>query len=152
MWTEDATFLLTLVLTVFVGDMHPGNIFVSQDGKKFILLDLGIVNEYNESDHKVIVDVLAAFIRKQGRIAGRLMIDDSNARLKGDTLALEEEKYIDKIEALTIDANTSGYLMERLGSYISYICDAAATHQVLLNPSFVSAALAVKVEEVSVGL
>lgn len=136
-------------LTFPKGDMHPGNIFVSQDGKKFILLDLGIVNQYKESDHQVIVDVLAAFIRRQGRIAGRLMIDDSNNRLKGDASALQEEKYIDKIEALTIKAGNSGYFMESLGSYISYICDAAATHQVLLNPSFVSAALAVKVEEVS---
>lgn len=132
------------------GDMHPGNIFVSKDGKSFILLDLGIVNEYNDRDHNLIVDILAAFIRKQGRRAGRLMIDDSNVRLSECDPTLhskDEDEYIDKIEHLTIQASQKGYLMENLGSYITYICEAAATHHVLLNPSFISAALAVKVEE-----
>jgi len=126
------------------------NVFVSPDGKKFILFDVGIVNEYSEEDHNLIIDVLAAFIRKQGRIAGRLMIDDSNSKLRaaetGDS-ARDEERYIDKIEMLTIKASTKGYLMEQLGSYISYICDAASQHHVMMNPSFISAALAVKVQE-----
>lgn len=94
--------------------------------------------------------VLAAFIRKQGRKAGRLMIDDSNSRLlasKSGDKALDEELYIEKIEALTTAAGGQGYLMEKLGTYISYICNAAAQHHIMMNPSFVSAALAVKVEE-----
>lgn len=78
------------------------------------------------------------------------MIDDSNNRLSasesGDH-AIDEERYVDKIEKLTIAAGGSDYLMEHLGTYISYICNAAADHHILLNPSFVSAALAVKVEE-----
>lgn len=112
---------------------------------------MGIVNEYSDQDHQTIVDILAAFIRKQGRVAGRRMIDDSNSRLRrmedGRDHALEEEKYIDKIEALTIAASTSGYFMEHLGTYITYICESAAQHHVMLNPSFVTAALAVKLEE-----
>lgn len=130
--------------------MHPGNVFVSPDGKKFILFDVGIVNVYSEEDHNLIIDVLGAFVRKQGRLAGRLMIDDSNSKLRaaetGDS-AREEELYIDKIEMLTIKASTKGYLMEHLGTYISYICDAASQHHVMMNPSFISAALAVKVQE-----
>jgi predicted unusual protein kinase regulating ubiquinone biosynthesis (AarF/ABC1/UbiB family) len=125
-------------------------VFVSPDGKKFILLDVGIVNEYHENDHNVLIDVLAAFIRRKGRIAGRAMIDDSNRMLRatdsGDA-ALDEERYIDKIEALTIRASTKGYFMEHLGTYISYICDSAAKHHVMMNPAFVSAALAVKIQE-----
>lgn len=124
--------------------------FVSGDGKKFILFDVGIAAEYSETDHRNIVEILGAFIRKQGRKAGRLMIDDSNNRLRalrtGDA-ALDEETYIDKIEKLTIDASRSGYVMEQLGTYITYICNAASDHHIMLNPSFVSAALAVKVQE-----
>ena len=37
--------------------------------------------------------------------------------------------------------------MEHLGTYISYICESAAQHHVMLNPSFITAALAVKLEE-----
>lgn len=132
------------------GDLHPGNVFVSPDGKKFVLLDVGIVAEYSEHDHDVIVRILSAFIRREGRLAGRLMIDDSNRRLAdaGDSdVALEEEKFIEKIAALNKKASGKDYLMEHLGSYISYICSIAAEHHILLNPSFVSAALAVKVQE-----
>jgi predicted unusual protein kinase regulating ubiquinone biosynthesis (AarF/ABC1/UbiB family) len=132
------------------GDLHPGNVFVSPDGKKFILFDVGIVNEYHDDDHELIIDVLTAFIRKKGRIAGRRMIDDSNSKLRaaeaGDA-ALDEEKYIDKIEQLTIKASTKGYFMEHLGTYISYICESAAKHHVMMNPAFISAALAVKIQE-----
>ena len=126
-------------------------VFVSPDGKKFILFDVGIVNEYSRADHETIVAILSAFIRKKGRDAGRRMIDDSNSRLRGaldgDDHALEEETFIDKIEALTIAASTKGYFMEHLGTYITYICESAAAHHVMLNPSFVTAALAVKLEE-----
>jgi predicted unusual protein kinase regulating ubiquinone biosynthesis (AarF/ABC1/UbiB family) len=110
------------------------------------------VNEYSYDDHTVLIDVLSAFIRKDGRKAGRCMIDDSNSKMlqstnMKDQVAINEEQYIDKIEMLTIKASTEGYFMEHLGTYISYICDAAATHHVMMNPSFVTAALAVKIQE-----
>jgi len=38
------------------GDLHPGNVFVSPNGEKFILFDVGIVAEYSEADHMAIVD------------------------------------------------------------------------------------------------
>ena len=37
--------------------------------------------------------------------------------------------------------------MENLGYYITLICNAAADHHVLINQAFISAALAVKVQE-----
>jgi len=124
---------------------------VSPDGKKFIVFDVGIVNEYSDRDHQTIVDILAAFVRKRGRIAGRRMIDDSNSRLRSaldsEDHALEEETFLDKIEALTIAANTRDFFMEHMGTYITYICEAASDHHIMLNPSFVTAALAVKLEE-----
>ena len=72
------------------------------------------------------------------------MVDNSNAR---EGSALDEELFIDKIEALSTLARGSDYLMEHLGTYISQICEAAAQHHVLMNQSFVSAALAIKVQE-----
>jgi predicted unusual protein kinase regulating ubiquinone biosynthesis (AarF/ABC1/UbiB family) len=115
------------------------------------------VAEYSDEDHSSIVSILAAFIRKQGREAGRLLIDESNSRLLrtaadgggGEELrrAVDEERYIDKVELLTIRASSKDYLMEHLGTYISYLCGAASEHHVMMNPSFISAALAVKVQE-----
>ena len=72
------------------------------------------------------------------------MVDNSKARVGS---ALEEESFVDKMDALSEKARGSDYLMENLGSYISQICEAAATHHVLMNQSFVSAALAIKVQE-----
>jgi len=127
--------------------MHPGNVLVTDD-YKFVLLDVGITTIHSESDHRLVSDILTAFIRCDGRKAGRLMIDDSNRRLGsfGDH-SIDEEKFIDKIEELTIRAQGKDYFMEHLGAYITHICQSAATHHVMVNQAFMSAALAVKVME-----
>ena len=125
------------------GDLHPGNVLVTND-HRLALLDVGIVNEYTDVDHQLIVNILSSFIRYDGRKAGRLMVDNSNARIGS---ALEENLFVEKMGKLSELARGSDYLMEHLGSYISQICEAAATHHVLMNQSFVSAALAIKVQE-----
>ena len=146
-WLRTHMFLHECFFEFHTGDLHPGNVLVSPD-HKFVLLDVGIVMEHSHEDHILISDVLAAFIRCEGRKAGRIMIDDSNSRLRGlGDRALEEERYIDKIEMLTIEAKGKAYLMHKLGTYITYICNAAAQHHVMLNQTFISAALCVKVQE-----
>ena len=106
------------------------------------------MKEYSETDHILISDILAAFIRCEGRKAAWLMMEDSNMRLKElNDGAVDVQRYIDKIESLTIKASGSDYLMENLGSYITTICNAAAHHHIMMNQSFISAALAVKVQE-----
>jgi aarF domain-containing kinase len=105
-----------------------------------------MVTEYSDADHRLIVDVLTSFIRKNGRRAGELLVADTNARNTHDQ-AVAEELYIEKIEALTARAHEKNFFMQQLGTYISYICEAAATHHVMMNQAFVSAALAVKIQE-----
>jgi predicted unusual protein kinase regulating ubiquinone biosynthesis (AarF/ABC1/UbiB family) len=51
------------------------------------------------------------------------------------------------MEGITKKASGKDYLMQHLGTYITRICDAASTHHVMLNQAFISAALAVKVQE-----
>ena len=147
-----ATFFLMITPSVRThsgcsqGDLHPGNVLVSRKEHKIIVLDVGMVTEFTDSDHRLIVNILTSFIRKDGRRAGRLMIDDSNMRNTADQ-AKAEDLYIDKIGALTDRAHGKDYFMEHLGTYISYICEAAATHHVMMNQAFVSAALAIKIQE-----
>ena len=129
------------------GDLHPGNILVSPS-HKLVLLDAGMITEYDDEEHNKLISILTCFIRKNGRKAGELLIADSNSRMKDfNEVAIQEEAYIKKIEALTNEANNKNYLMKKIGTYISYICDAAAIHHVMMNPTFVSAALAVKIQE-----
>ncbi|KAG7339398.1 2-octaprenylphenol hydroxylase [Nitzschia inconspicua] len=129
------------------GDLHPGNVLVSKDFK-FVLLDVGIVTQHSQADHRLISNVLAAFIRCDGRRAGQLMIEDSDSRLAaaGDH-SVDEEGFLRVIESITMQASGKEYLMEKLGTYITQICNAASTHHVMLNQAFISAALAVKVQE-----
>lgn len=130
------------------GDLHPGNVLIDPVKKKFVLLDVGIVVAYTAEDHTTIVDVLTSFLRRKGRRAGRLMIDSSNRLLReSNDHALDEERFLDVIEQINIEATTKGYFMQNLGHYITLICDAAAKHHVLLNQAFISSALAVKIQE-----
>jgi len=126
-----------------IGDLHPGNVFVSRDGSKFILFDVGIATEYSESDHQSIIDILGSFIRRDGRRAGQLLIDrDRNHEI------LDADGFVSKMEELTQQAASKDrYLMQNLGVYISYICNAAAEHHIRMIPAFVSSALAVKLQE-----
>lgn len=75
-------------------------------------------------------------------------VEDSDARLVavGDH-SLEEEGFVRVIEGITMQASGKSYLMEKLGTYITQICNAASRHHVMLNQAFISAALAVKVQE-----
>lgn len=131
---------------ILTGDLHPGNVLISPEEHKFMVLDVGMVTEYSDEDHRLIVDVLTSFIRMDGRRAGELLIADTNTR-NSDDQAKAQELYIEKMEALTARAHGKEFFMEKLGTYITYICDAAATHHVMMNQAFVSAALAIKIQE-----
>jgi aarF domain-containing kinase len=129
------------------GDLHPGNVLVNKN-HQFVLLDAGIVVENSKTDHRLISDVLAAFIRGDGRRAGERMIQDSNHRLESSgERSVDEEQFLDRIAGLTRRAHGKDYFMQHLGTYITLICDSAAQHHVMLNQAFISAALAVKVQE-----
>ncbi|CAB9514328.1 ABC1 family protein C21C3.03, mitochondrial [Seminavis robusta] len=130
------------------GDLHPGNVFIDPKRKKIVLFDVGIVTAYSDDDYENLVDILAALIRRQGRMAGRLMIDSSNRLLRESAdHAIDEELFIDKIAAMNKKATSKDYLMENLGTYITTICQAAADHHVLINQAFISSCLAVKIQE-----
>lgn len=157
LWKENVSlYVLTILgysliyhgVLVVLGDLHPGNVFINGKEKKFVLFDVGIVAEYTEEDHTTMVDILTSLIRGQGRQAGRLMIDSANRIMReSDDHVRDEELFIDKIAEMNHKAMQKGYLMQKLGVYITLICNAAAEHHVMTNQAFISAALAVKVQE-----
>jgi predicted unusual protein kinase regulating ubiquinone biosynthesis (AarF/ABC1/UbiB family) len=83
------TTLKMIFLHDFVhGDLHPGNILVSGEYPKLKmhLLDCGLVLEMGPAQHINLVKVLGAFTRKDGRLAGQLLVD-----LKSESQAGPEE-------------------------------------------------------------
>lgn len=130
-------------------DLHPGNVLVSPCGTRMFLLDAGLATEYAPRDHDLLVGILTSFVREDGRRAGRLMIAEQRRNDTEDYCVVDEKGYVDKIEAMVKGAysDEKDHLMKELGSYISYICESAATHHVMMNQAFVTICLAVKVQE-----
>jgi len=130
------------------GDLHPGNILVSPDNK-LIILDCGIVNEYSEREHDLAINVIAAFIRLDGRRAAEFLVDHSNESMLQTTgeQALDVEHYLDEIEKLSKAPLKGGFAFERVTMYINYVMNSASRHHVKITPAFVSMALAIKVQE-----
>mmetsp|Transcript_20209 Transcript_20209/g.58440 ORF Transcript_20209/g.58440 Transcript_20209/m.58440 type:complete len:550 (-) Transcript_20209:420-2069(-) len=63
------------------GDLHPGNILIDRNtearGKplRMNMIDCGLVVEMGESDHVNLVKILGALVKKDGLLAGQLMVD-----------------------------------------------------------------------------
>ena len=77
-----STVMKMIFLHDFVhGDLHPGNIIVDKNPDswgsplRLNLIDCGLVVEMGERDHVNLVKVLGAFIKRDGHLAGQLMID-----------------------------------------------------------------------------
>lgn len=140
------TTLRMIFLHDFVhGDLHPGNILVT--GKypklKMQLLDCGLVLEMGPEQHVNLVKVLGAFTRKDGRLAGELLVD-----LKSESQAgpKEMDTFIrGMIEICRMDDNHN--FIEKVGDYIADICYLACTNRVKLEGTFVNASLAVEIME-----
>jgi len=165
-----STTLKMIFLNDFVhGDLHPGNILVAGEypNLKLCLLDCGLVLEMGPDQHVNLVKVLGAFTRKDGRLAGELMVD-----LKTESQASEQdvELFVKGIEQICImDANQVSFhtqcitkwhsaslsdivfqsknFIEKVGDYITDICYLACCHRVKLESAFVNAALAVEIME-----
>ncbi|KAL7574120.1 hypothetical protein ACA910_014807 [Epithemia clementina (nom. ined.)] len=116
-----------------IGQVYRGTILVAEE----------------DEDHQVIVDVLSNFICCNGCKAGQCMIANSNRRrCSPEPQAVDGALFLDKMQALAWNAaDPKKHLMEHFGSYISKVCEAASVHHIMLNPAFVSAALALKVQE-----
>lgn len=97
-----STTLKMIFLNDFVhGDLHPGNILVSGEYPNLVLnlLDCGLVLEMGPDQHVNLVKILGAFVRKDGRLAGQLMVD-----LKAESQATpyDVEMFVNGIEQICI--------------------------------------------------
>ncbi|CAJ1966598.1 unnamed protein product [Cylindrotheca closterium] len=140
------TTLKMIFLHDFVhGDLHPGNILVT--GKypklKMQLLDCGLVLEMGPEQHVNLVKILGAFTRKNGKLAGELLVD-----LKSDSQAGPKEMDVfirGMVEICKMDDDSN--FIEKVGDYIADICYLACSNRVKLEGAFVNASLAVEIME-----
>mmetsp|Transcript_16045 Transcript_16045/g.22610 ORF Transcript_16045/g.22610 Transcript_16045/m.22610 type:complete len:570 (+) Transcript_16045:63-1772(+) len=141
------TVLKMIFLNDFVhGDLHPGNILVGKDsnGKLGLrILDCGLVIEMGPDQHVNLTRVLGALTRRDGRLAGQLMVDGAS---KCQASPLDVEMFVNGIQQICIDDEENNFL-EKVGDYIADICFLACKHKVKLEASFINAALSVEIIE-----
>ena len=129
------------------GDLHPGNILVTDDGQttgrpRVCFLDAGIVVELQPHQHRHFVDVLGAFMHHDGARAGRLMLQRQGA----GTPMQAQDDFCATLKSITDNVADEPFF-ENVSSYTSRIFDSAAKSQVRLEGFFVSTAIAIRVME-----
>ena len=93
--------------------------------------------------HINLVKILGAFARRNGRLAGQLMVDtSSDSQASNIDVAL----FVKGIERIVVDDEDNNFL-EKVGDYIADICFLACQRKVKLEASFINAALAVEIME-----
>uniref|UniRef100_A0A7S1V188 Protein kinase domain-containing protein n=1 Tax=Grammatophora oceanica TaxID=210454 RepID=A0A7S1V188_9STRA len=128
------------------GDLHPGNILVEEKAPgKFVmnLLDCGLVVELGPKQHDTMVKILGAFSRRNGRLAGQLMVDTASHT---QASPLDVELFVAGIEQICLDDADNNFV-EHVGDYIADICYMACKHKVKLEATFINAALAMEITE-----
>jgi len=125
-----------------------GNILVQRYGRdrsklRLVVLDCGLVVEMGEREHKNLVAILGAMVKRDGIRAGKLMIDTSKR-----CQASEEDVrlFCEGIEKICRDDEENNFL-EKVGDYLADICYLACKHKVKLEASFINAALACEIME-----
>lgn len=130
------------------GDLHPGNILVDRvadDGGRLRMniLDCGLVVEMGERDHSNLVKILGALVKRDGKSAGRLMVDTAK---KCQASATDVELFVRGIHNIILHDDENNF-MENVGDYLAEICHLACRHKVKLEASFINAALACEIME-----
>jgi aarF domain-containing kinase len=93
--------------------------------------------------HINLVKILGAFARRNGRLAGQLMVDtSSDCQASG----IDVELFVKGIERIVTDDEKNNFL-EKVGDYITDICYLACQRKVKLEASFINAALSVEIME-----
>jgi len=144
------TTLKMIFLNDFLhGDLHPGNCLVSRDKSvkgsplRLHLLDCGLVIEMGPEQHVNLVKILGAFVRRDGRLAGQLMVDTSSESQASD---LDVKLFVEGIERIVVNDEENNFL-EKVGDYIADICFLACRRKVKLEACFINAALSVEIME-----
>mmetsp|Transcript_7614 Transcript_7614/g.9506 ORF Transcript_7614/g.9506 Transcript_7614/m.9506 type:complete len:601 (-) Transcript_7614:389-2191(-) len=131
------------------GDLHPGNILVDRNVNvrgsplRLNMLDCGLVVEMGENEHRNLVNILGAFIKKDGILAGALMIDTAK---RCNSTSLDVDLFCAGIQKICADDEDNNFL-ESVGDYLADICYLACRHKVKLESSFINAALACEIME-----
>jgi aarF domain-containing kinase len=128
------------------GDLHPGNILVTRvpgDPVPVLsFLDAGIVTDMDRATHKQLVDICLAFLKRDGYLAGELMVEYSDSL----EVPRNKEEFCKGIRKMQVEAVEDDYF-EKFGEYWATTCNLACDHRVKINSKFLAVGLALRVVE-----
>ena len=84
-----------------------------------------------------------AFIKRDGLLAGKLMVDTAKHKNATDD---DVRLFCEGIQKICSDDMDNNFL-EKVGDYLADICDLACRHKVKLESKFINASLAVEIIE-----
>lgn len=120
-------FLRMVFMNNFVhGDLHPGNLLVSREGK-LAIVDAGIVCELDEEDQLNLIDLFFAVVTGDGKLAGSLMVE--RARHQHCT---DPDGFCEGVDELVQKARSRGLRLGQIqaGDLLSSIFRLCVRHQV----------------------
>lgn len=126
-----AVFEMIYVHALFHGDLHPGNIFVEEDGK-VALIDLGLVGRLTPRMRERATDLIMGIIQKDYEGVAETLYDIGNIRT-----SIDYERYENDV-AVLMDEYLIGVTMAEIefGRLFQEIVDGAARHNISVPPDY----------------
>ncbi|OQR97205.1 glycoside hydrolase [Thraustotheca clavata] len=137
------TFLRMLFLDNFAhGDIHPGNILVTEN-RGIALLDAGIVNVLQPQDYDDFIELFHSIVNRDGYLAGQILLEKSPRHHCENPHA-----FCTGIASLVERATTNLNLKQvPVGDLLTEVLELCGRHQVALQGRFVSVVVSIGVLE-----
>ena len=117
---------------------------------QLVLLDAGICVELPRDTHENMVQILAAMLDGRGADAGRLILagaaNADGSEPRDEAGRTREDDFCAGVDAL-VRAQGTQSVFESLSSYLMSFCSLAVNNKIVLDASFISVALAIKIME-----
>lgn len=112
-----------------------------------VILDTGIVYQSrSEAEHKRLIEICLAFMKHDGRLAGKLMMENA-ATMNGIVNTPEHShEFCESIQGIVNQSESENYF-EHLAEYFMQVCELARLHNVRLDPGYFKIVMALKVAE-----
>jgi len=123
-------------------DLHPGNILVSDNEEKLIILDPGLTASLSKKDMRNFRAVFTAVVKGDGQTVGKEILAQSEQECKNP------EEFIKEIEEVVTKARSKVSLAEiDVSDLLLRVFNVLRWHRVKLEPNFTSVIIAIMVLE-----
>ena len=138
----DMLLKMVFVDNFWHGDLHPGNILVTKEGK-LAVVDAGIAGSLSIADRKNIVDTFTAILAGDGTKVGQLFLERSYHQCE------DQQAFIEDIRDIVLEARSSQLSLDKvdLPSLLQAVFTSLIKHKVRLDANFSSVIISIAIVE-----